>query len=417
MGQCGINSDMPLALYRRHRQECKGGHPHNSRSSEYDERKKGWKRCECPIFASGTLHRKFRRHNTGQWEFESARAVAAALERARSWRAAVQEAPPAEEPRTARITIEDATEAFLAKCRNRNIAPNTLAKYRTFTNQLESYCNKRGYVHIDQLSVTDMDRFYASWKDGIRAKAKKLERLKSFIKFCVKREWLVKDIADDLEAPEGSSITVPKSPFSDEELDRLHVACDKIGPQLKQGPGYRTWGGEDVKDFIYLSIYTGLRISDVATFDITKRLKGNDVFLRMHKTRRPLFTWIPDWLVERLRARQEVHGATIFAAGVTRKVKQLCDIWRNKRLRKVFELAGPWETPPHPHKFRHTFVRILLEKGVPVPDVAELIGDSEQILRKHYAAWMPGRQHRLSRILQEAFADRSKAKVVSIRLG
>ena len=150
------------ALYRRHRQECKGGHPHNSRTSEYDERKKGWKRCECPIFVSGTLHRKFRRNNTGQWEFESARAVAAALERARSSRAAVPEVRSAEEPRTARITIEDATEAFLAKCRNRNIAPNTLAKYRTFTNQLKSYCNERGYVHIDQLSVTDMDRFYTS---------------------------------------------------------------------------------------------------------------------------------------------------------------------------------------------------------------------------------------------------------------
>jgi hypothetical protein len=218
---------MPLALYRRHRQECKGGHPHNSRTSEYDERKKGWKRCECPIFASGTLHRKFRRHNTGQWEFESARAVAAALERAKSGRAAVQEAPPTEEPRAARITIEDATEAFFAKCRNRNIAPNTLTKYRTFTNQLESYCYERGYVHIDQLNVTDMDRFYASWKDGIRAKAKKLERLKRFIKFCVKMNGSVKDIADDLEVPEGSSIAVPKSPFTDEEADRLYIACDK----------------------------------------------------------------------------------------------------------------------------------------------------------------------------------------------
>jgi integrase len=260
-----------------------------------------------------------------------------------------------------------------------------------------------------------MDRFYASWTDGIRAKAKKLERLKAFIKFCVKREWLIKDLAHDLEAPEGSSITVPKSPFTDEELERLYVACDKIGPQLKHGPGYRTWGGEDVKDFIYLSIYTGLRISDVATFDITTRLKGNDVFLRMHKTRRPLFTWIPDWLVERLLARQKMHGALIFAAGVTQNAKQLCDIWRNKRLRKVFDLAGPWEAPAHPHKFRRTFVRILLEKGVPVPDVAELIGDSEQILRKHYAGWIPGRQDRLSRILQEAFSDRSRGKVVAIR--
>lgn len=260
-----------------------------------------------------------------------------------------------------------------------------------------------------------MDRFYASWKDGIRAKAKKLERLKAFVKFCVKREWLAKDVTDDLQAPEGSSVTVPKSPFSDEELERLYAACDKIGPQLKQGPGYRTWGGEDVKDFIYLSIYTGLRISDVSTFDITKRLKGNDVFLRMHKTKRPLFTWIPDWLVERLRERQKRNGSLIFAAGMTRNAKQLCDIWRNKRLKKVFELAGPWDTPAHPHRFRHTFVRILLEKGVPVPDAAELIGDSEQILRKHYAAWIPGRQDRLSRILQEAFSDRPKGKVVAIR--
>ena len=135
----------------------------------------------------------------------------------------------------------------------------------------------------------------------------------------------------------------------------------------------------------------------------------------MHKTKRPLFTWIPDWLVNRLRRREQIHGSLIFTAGTTRNAKQLCDIWRNKRLKKVFEFAGPWETPPHPHKFRHTFVRILLEKGVPVPDVAELIGDTEQILRKHYAAWIPGRQSRLSKILQEAFADKPTGKIVSIR--
>ena len=406
---------MPLALYRRHRQECKGDHPHNSRTSEYEERKKGWRRCECPIFASGTLRKKFKRHNTGQWEFEGARVIAAALERAGSWKAVVEPPPPPQEGQVARSTVEDATAAFLSKCKNRNIAPNTLSKYRTFTNQLSAYRQDLGFVYIDQLTVSDMDRFYARWKDGIRAKAKKLERLKAFVKFCVKRDWHQKDITEDLQAPEGSSVSVPKSPFTDEELNRLYAACDKIGPQLKQGPGYRTWGGEDAKDFIHLSIYTGLRISDIATFDITKRLKGNDVFLRMHKTKRPLFTWIPDWLVERLRARHKVHGSLIFAAGVTHNAKQLCDIWRNRRLRRVFELAGPWETSPHPHKFRHTFVRILLEKGVPVPDVAELIGDSEQVLRKHYAAWIPGRQDRLSRILRDAFADRSKGRVVAIR--
>ena len=121
--------------------------------------------------------------------------------------------------------------------------------------------------------------------------------------------------------------------------------------------------------------------------------------------------------MERLRARDARHGALIFRCGVTHNMKQLTDIWRNKRLKKIFEMAGPFEEPAHPHRCRHTFARILLEKGVPVPDVAELIGDTEEIVRKHYAKWIPARQARLSRILQEAFADkpRPKEKIVSIR--
>jgi hypothetical protein len=59
---------MSLALYRRHRRDCKAGHPEELRTTEYDERKKGWKRCECPIFVSGTLQKKFKRHNSGRWE-------------------------------------------------------------------------------------------------------------------------------------------------------------------------------------------------------------------------------------------------------------------------------------------------------------------------------------------------------------
>jgi len=70
-----------------------------------------------------------------------------------------------------------------------------------------------------------------------------------------------------------------------------------------------------VKDFIMLSIYTGLRISDVATFDMGQRLKGNDVFLRMHKTAESSITWIPEWLVARLRVRELRPGPLIFKPG------------------------------------------------------------------------------------------------------
>ncbi len=402
---------MALALYRRHRRECKAGHPEESRTSEYDERKKGWKRCECPIIASGTLQKRFRRQPTGHWEWDPARGVARALEAAGSWSGTTAEPPsPVTSPvPPERITVVDATEAFLAKCQNRSIQPSTLVKYKSFTRQLVSYAESRGYVHLDQLTTTDMDRFYGSWVDGIRGRAKKLDRLKSFVKFCLKRKWLAEDIASDLEAPAGSSITLPKAPFTDEELARLHRACDALET------GRRNWTGEDARDFISLSLYTGLRISDVATFDITKRLTGNDVFLRMHKTRQPLSTYIPTWLVDRLRAREKIHGALIFTAGTTLNAKQLCDIWRNKRLRTIFDLAGPWEEKPTPHRFRHTFVRILLEKGVPVSDVAELVGDTADIVQKHYSRFVKTRQDRLTRILQDAFQDRPTEKVVAIR--
>jgi integrase len=410
---------MPLALYRRHRRDCKSGHPEGQRTSEYDERKKGWKRCECPIFTSGTLQGRFKRQNTGQWEWTAAQPIARAWETAGSWEGegpslAAPKAP--ESPSQQRTSIQDAITAFLAHRENRGLTQSTLKKYRTLTRQLCAFAESRGYIKLDQLGVSDMDVFYASWKDGIRSKAKKLETLKSFVKFCRKRKWMTEDITEDLQAPEGSSIPPNKAPFTDAELDRLFKSCDEIGGPKPRGPGYRPWGGEDVRDFIFLSIYTGLRISDVSTFNIADRLNGNDVFLRMHKTKKELYTWIPDWLVVRLREREKNHGALIFKAGEAATMRNISERWRDN-VGKIFKLAGPFDTPPTPHRFRHTFVRMLLEKGVPIADVAELVGDSEEVVRKHYAKWVPERQARLTKILREAFDDKPKPKLVVMKTG
>jgi hypothetical protein len=58
-----------LNLYRRHREACEAGRVFDSRSGEFEERKRDWKRCGCLIFASGTLGRKFSRRclNTDDW--------------------------------------------------------------------------------------------------------------------------------------------------------------------------------------------------------------------------------------------------------------------------------------------------------------------------------------------------------------
>jgi integrase len=158
--------------------------------------------------------------------------MASAWEGAKSWDGPIDkkpDPPPKLEKNGKRVSIDDAIADFIAVRKNRDISLGTLKKYRTFTNQLQAYAASRGYIMLDQLDVSDMDRFYASWKDDKRSRAKKLERLKSFIKFCLKRKWLGEDIAEDLRTPEGSSIPPNKAPFTDEELDRIYKACDEIG--------------------------------------------------------------------------------------------------------------------------------------------------------------------------------------------
>jgi len=405
---------MALKLYRRHRPACEGGHPEGSKSGEFEEGRRGWKRCACIIHASGSINRQFNRKQTGKSDWNEAKRVANGWETVGSWSSTPIAAPqPVVRERQlttgAGVTIAEASRSYLVKSEHRGVKQSTLSKYRTFTKQLCEYADSRGYIMVDQLTVADMDNFYASWKDGIRSKAKKLERLKGFIRFCMRRKWLTENIAEDLEAPAGSSVAPNKAPFTDAELERMFLACDALGGPTPPGPGHRAWGGEDVKDFIMLSVYTGLRISDIATFDITKRLHGNDIFLRMHKTRKELYTWVPDWLVARLRARESECGAMIFRAGESSLMASIAECWR-VRLNRIFEMAQPFEDRPTPHRFRHTFARILLEKGVPVADVAELIGDTEEIVRRHYDRWVPERQARLPRILKEAFKGKPGGK-------
>jgi hypothetical protein len=50
------------------------------------------------------------------------------------------------------------------------------------------------------------------------------------------------------------------------------------------------------------------------------------------------------------------------------------------------------------YRFRHTLATEALELGGTIEGVADILGDSEAIVRKHYARW-PGRQSRISGLL------------------
>ena len=412
---------MVLNLYRRHGSHCVGGRALHDMSYETDELRRSWKKCYCPIYVSGTLERRFKRKNTERTTWDDAKALVRTWEEAGSWNGpaetAVPPTPAPDAPATApdRMKIADAIAAFLAIRDGSNIAVSTLRKYRTFCKQLRAFADDKGYVMLDQFTSADIDMFYAAWKLGPRAKGKTLGTLRAFFRFATAREWLPKNpVSADLKPPLGANRVQNKHPFTEQELQRIYTACDRLGTiEWTNGETSGAWSGKDVKEFIDLLSHTGLRISDAALFHMD-RLKGNEIFLRAKKNGGEVFMWVRDWLRDQLIEREKEHGPRPFMVGRSDRLDTVTDLWR-RRLNKVFELAGEFETTPTPHRFRHTFARMLLQRGVPVADVADLLGDDEETVREHYARWVPERQARLTNILKDAFDDKPRPKLVAIK--
>lgn len=411
---------MALHLFRRHRLECEAGFPEDSRTGEFDERKKGWKRCACLLFASGTLGGRFKRKHTGKADWEQARAVVATWEAADTWEDPAPASPtappvpieppppPARDP--ARISLVDAGKVFLASRKGKQLKTSTLSKYRTFITQVTAFATARGYVFVDQFTITDVDVFYATWALGPRTKGKRLSTLRAYFRFCRTRKWLAENpVSDDVKPPIGANRAANKAPFSDDELERILAACDAVRVDWKNQTGTGTWTGEEVKDLIWLMLFTGYRISDAVFFDIG-RLEGNQIFIRAKKNGGDVFAYVPDWLRDRLHARARRCGRRPFIIQ-SERLETATNNWR-RRLARVFEQAGTFDEPATPHRFRHTFIRILLQRGVPIADVADLTGDDEATIRRHYGRWVPERQARLTRILQDAFSDKPKLALI-----
>jgi len=412
-----------LNLYRRHRKDCEAGRAEDSNSREFVERARGWKRCGCVIFCSGTLAGRFKRKRTGATKWDEARSYAAALEASGSWDGkialALSQPDPAAPPQ--RTTVAHAIRAYLANRQAANLAPASLRKYGVFTRKLEAFADACGYVMLDQFTAADIDTFYSTSGLGIRSRGKMLESLRTFWKFCVHRELVAKSpVSPDLKPPIGANRIANKAPFTDEQLADIIKACDQINGYKKDGRwgnrfGSGNWTGDDLKDFIWFMTHTGLRISDVVLFDID-RLHGNEVFLRAKKNGGEVIVWIPDWLRDRLRARTKQVGKQPFLVSGSKRLDGMTDIWR-QRLAKVFELADIGTEKATPHRFRHTFARILLQRGVPVADVADLLGDDEKTVREHYARWVPERQARLTKILKDAFRGQPKPRLTVVHGG
>jgi len=432
--------EAPLAslnFYRRHGRRCAGKHAPDSIHSEAEERRRGFKKCECKIYANGTLDGLFRRFATKVSDWPSARQMLQPYLDANSWEitpgplapppppAPSAPAPEPKEPK-GKILISEAITRVIKSQRNNDAAEATLLKYETVLRGkegLEAFAAARGLRFIEEWTPALVRDLIENWDVTSGTRRTKLSVIKPFFEFFVEeraielnpaRIRLRRNVALRATEDDGKE----RLPFSNQEVQRMLDGCNDAYDDngLREWPkkangrkvvaiSYRReyarkFNGGDVADFIELSFNTGLRFMDVAKFHVSRLNERGEVKLRAAKNKKWVCLLLPPHLRQMIHDRAQQFGPYIFGDPTGRKDKHVYDCWY-QRLNKLWEKTGPWEQPPQHHRFRHTFVRMLLERGASVPIVANLIGDSEETVRKHYANWVP----ELQQATHEALLD------------
>ena len=359
-----------LTRYRRHRQDC----PHRKKGRRHT-------RCSCPIWVDGTMpngNRVRQTLKTADWA--AARRLISAMED-----------PDAIEPKT----VTEATQEFL--CRRRGLAPSSRRKYVQVLRVFEEFCTSIHKPMVEQLTDSDFDRHLSSRPIAPLTMVKELHTLRTFCRFCVRRRWMRRNLARDVDMPVGVRPKEVK-PYTSAEVAQVLKACDEFGIQ--------DYERRRARAMVLLMRYTGLRISDVMML-ARERVRDGVINLRTQKTSGPVRLPLPVDLVEALEALPVPRGASagcpyFFWSGNASR-RQIVGMG-HKTLAAVFRQSRVADA--HSHRFRHTLATDILAKGGTIQDVADVLGIGPHVAHKYYAQWSPDREERIFRLM-EAVHERS----------
>jgi integrase/recombinase XerD len=358
-----------LTLYRRHVAACEHAKQREKEAKKRGTPAKEEKACDCPIWIQGEGIR--RSLNTSSWrKAETLRRHLADGEQ------------PESKAQPKPISLKDALDAFISDCRTRNLSRSTLGKYERLRNRLETFAEGKGVSSASSFSVDLASDFRATWHLGPRTHQKELERLKAIHAYFVGRGWVEKPIPKRVLKPPKADDD-PRLPFSDEDVEKL-LSKAKDDRELA---------------FFLVLRHTGLRIGDAALLK-TSHFSENRIYLpATQKKKTPVSIVVPPNLVSLLKA---IHprGGYFFLRGDSTSMHTAADLWR-RRFKIVCKEASVY--PDHPHRMRHTLAADMLSRGAGIPDVAAVLGNSPEIVARHYAQWVRARQDRLDSIVESTW--------------
>lgn len=372
-----------LSLWRRHLKSC----PHKAKGRAHTK-------CACPIWCDGEVDGKRYRQSleTRDWQ-RAIRKIAAIEDPASGFRRCIVQdcQARADGGRCARHsrTIEAAVAAFHAT--KQDVAASTKRSYRTSLRHFEEFITSRRITSVDLVDAETINAYRGTRDISARTWAKDLEILRAFFRFCLDADWISRNPAMKVLMPKNIK-PADREPYSPEEVIRMIAACDVIGKHPYERLRTRA--------MILLLRYTALRISDVVTLE-RSRIRDGKIYLRTAKNGKSVLLMVHPDLQSALNVLPVPRGADgpdcryFFWSGngsrrsvVGNAARAMTAVYRASKVPGACN-----------HRFRHTLATEVLEMGGTFEEAADILGDSEAIVRKHYAKWSAGRQARIDDLL------------------
>jgi integrase/recombinase XerC len=246
-----------------------------------------------------------------------------------------------------------------------------------------------------------------------------LQALRTFFAFCVRRKWLAANPALELRSPRNvkPNEVVPYT-FQDEAL--ILAACDHLGG-TKYQRAEAAYECRRARAMVLILRHTALRVSDVCTLrrdaiSWDEESKTWRLLLRTQKSGEPVYLPVPSDLKFALDALPPPRKAPLdcpcyFWNGVTSK-RAVVGI-AERALASVFKKSGVPNA--HAHRFRHTLATRLLGQGATYEEVADILGNSPAVVRKHYGKWSKGRQDNIDRLMMAHFQSGTATSSVTLQ--
>jgi site-specific recombinase XerD len=303
--------------------------------------------------------------------------------------------------------LEEAVKTFLTSKEQSGVTEKHCAKLKFELRCFSDFVIAKGLVNLGDIKTEHVLAYRNSLVGAQNTRAKKVFRLIGFFKFCVEMGWIQRNVAqvsavklkyDDSQTPKA---------LTDTQFDILLAAIPKVNGRTTDTQRAK------LRSLVLLMRWTGLAIRDAVSIERARFQENGDgywkFFLRRAKTGHAVYATLKGEIMKRVLVGANADGRYLFIDELPDTEKDMDALVQSwgvlfRKLGEVAELTDENGEAYHfsSHSMRHTFVFWCLNNGLPTEDVAMLIGDSVQIVAKHYSAWISGRQEKLNERMMAA---------------